>query len=245
MIINFPTGFYTAAINPGPNKAGNVTFTVSSTTPPRSQLLFVKTPVGLSRRKRSARLYTDKERRDVVAQLAISVSKSGASKVGSGMKQYEVGQILEFEALPPVTQNLNPMLVSATSDVRHDTNLLDYGAIGLSQDIQAAIEQESAAAYYNLQQQLNEAITKRRDLELDAQDTQKKLNEVNKTIDGLQGVLVVSPNNQTLLAAVTELEAKREELRTQQTRLVAEANEVAALATDLQAKVNKVAQLVR
>lgn len=244
MIINYPTGFYDEAINLAPGVASNITFTISSTVPPRSQLLFVKTPVGLSRKQRSPRVYTDQERRAAVSQLAFSISASCGSIVGSGMKQYEVGQVLDFDT-QQVIQALDPMLVSGTSDIRHDTNLMDYSAAGIDAVTQAAIELESATAFSELTAQLNDVIEDRKNLEVQSQDTQKLLNEVNKILDGLRGVVEVNPTSSTLHAAIVELEAKRVVLLAQQESLIVSANEAAALAAEIQVKVNRVAQLVR
>ena len=244
MIINYPTGFYTEAINLPPGVASNITFTISSTVPPRSQLLFVKTPVGLSRKRRSPRVYSDQERRATVSKLAFSVSASAGSIAGRGMKQYEVGQVLDFGGVQPI-QVLNPMLVSSTSDTRHDTNLMDYSAAGIDAETQAAIESESATAFDELMTQLNDVVEERKNLEIQSQDTQKLLNEVNKILVGLRSVVEVNPTSTTLHAAIVELEARQVALLAQQESLIVSANEAAALAADIQIKASRVAQLVR
>ncbi len=244
MIINYPTGFYMEAINLPPGVASNITFTISSTVPPRSQLLFVKTPVGLSRKRRSPRVYTDQERRATVSQLAFSVSTSTGSIAGNGMKQYEVGQVLDFGGAQSI-QVLNPMLVASTSDIRHDTNLMDYGAAGIDAATQAAIESESATAFDELTAQLNDVVEERKNYEIQSQDTQKLLNEVNKILDGLRSVVAVNPTSSTLYAAIVELEAKQTMLLALQESLIVSANDAATRAIDIQVKANKVAQLVR
>lgn len=243
VIINFPTGFYETAIVAGPDVPINVTFTISTDQPPRTQLLFVKTPVGLSRKKRSPRLYTDKQRRAVLSQLAFSVSSSHSHKITSGMKQYEVGQILEFQSGTPVV--LEPMLVAPIADIRHDTNLLDYQALGLPITTQSTIADEAAAAYTKLLVELNESITRRADYEIELQTTQKLINEIEKTIDGLTGVLEISPTNQILISAKNDLVAKRLVLAAALVEAAARANQEALVASALQTKANRIAQLVR
>jgi hypothetical protein len=76
------------------------------------------------------------------------------------------------------------------------------------------------------------------------QGTQKLLNEVNKTLDGLAGVYEISPSA-ALAAAMAELESKRDSLTASLATLVVQANDAAALALVLNNKINRVAQLVR
>jgi len=244
MIINFPTGFYETVVATPPEVPNSITYKVSNESPPRTQLLFVKTPVGLSHKKRSPRVYTDEQRRAAVSKLAFSVAVSRGAEITTGMKQFEVGQTLEFES-GTVPTKVDPMLVPQTTEIRHDTNLLDYDALGLAATTQATMNTESAAAYQTLLTQLNTAVKSRADYETRLQTTQKMLNEVKKTIDGLTAVLEIGSTNPALVRAKDELTVKKAELEQEQRSLTMAANQAAADASAIQAKVSKVAQLVR
>lgn len=244
MIISYPTGFYATVIGVQPGVPSNITFQISNNPPPRTQLLFVKTPVGLSRRKRPPRVYTDGERRATVSKLAFSVTSSAGSQITTGMKQFESGETLDFDVGRSVDK-VNPMLVPSTSEVRHDTNLLDYDALGLDETTQGVIDDQAAAAHKQLLEQLNVIVRQRADYETQLQTVQKLLNEVGKTIAGLIGVLEISPDNQTLVAAKDELLDKQVQLRLRQRDLVVLANRAAADAVAVKDKADQVAQLVR
>lgn len=244
MIINYPTGFYRTAIITDPDIPSNITFTISNGPPPRTELLFVKTPVALGIRGRLARVHSEIERRDAVSLLAYSTATNRNSNVSFGAKQFESGQTLDFDN-DNDNISVDPMLVSQTTEVKHDTNLLDLSSLGIDDDTQSVINNESTFAYNSLLDDLNEVVGRRANYEADLRSTQKSLNEAIKAIDGLDGVLEVVPDNQSLISARFVLIQKRDDLLVQQSSLIDSANLAAAEAIVIRDKMVRVAQLVR
>jgi molecular chaperone GrpE (heat shock protein) len=190
MIINYPTGLYSTVLPKG-QEAGNVTYLISNTIPPRSDLLFPKVPIGIVEKKFRQRDIVIVKRRDTFGELIFSISKASRQEEGNNAKQFEIGRILEFN--DESGKSVQPMFVAATTEMRHDTNILNYDQMGLTAEEQRAVSELSLVTQDALTESLNEHRRLRADAEQVINVNQKLINDLTKTIDSLEITLDYSP----------------------------------------------------
>ena len=235
MIISYPTASYLPVIPQVASDDGNITYTVSMTAPPNGPLTEVQLPAAIEQRQR-APINTLKPG----GQRVYTNTLSNASSIGSAKKQFEVGQILEFATTEEST--LQPMLVSNTLEVRHDTNILDLSSLGVSQANITAINNTADTQFTNLNIQLNSIRQARIDTETDISENQKNQNETQKAIDALVQLVQYDSSLQSVLDSLL---AKLAEFAAQMDGLIVIANQQASDASDLENQIMAVAQMVR
>lgn len=246
MIIKYSTGQYADVLPKTPSDSASVTFTISNTDPPRSGLYFPQLPVGLVSRKRTPVKIDLISRRANLGQLVFTISKSNRSEDNDTKKQYEIGQILEFDTLN--IKPVDPMLVSMTTQIRHDTNLIDYAAMGLSESDINIINNISLLTQDDISSQLNEVKQKRLDAQNDINRYQKTLNEISKTINSLEISVQESSSTESISIIediIAKLSAQKVSIEANIDDLVIKANEYAAQASELVDKLRSVSVLVR
>jgi hypothetical protein len=194
MIINYPTGLYSTVLPKGQD-AGNVTYLISNTIPPRSDLLIPKVPIGIVEKKFKPRNIVLTKRRETFGELIFSISKASRKEEGNNAKQFEIGRILEFN--DESGKSVQPMYVAAATEMRHDTNILNYDQMGLSLEEQNAISELSLITQDALTERLNEYRRQRADAEQIINVNQKLINDLTKTIDSLEITLDYSPTTGT------------------------------------------------
>lgn len=182
-------------------------------------------------------------RRSHLGELIYSTRQSNASSTQSGSKRYEAGQILEFDDVSDAPA-VDVLSVDNGLDVRHDTNLLDYEALGISGTDLTDLLSESDAALRSLSEDLNAAIKDRLNAEADLATNQHLITELHKAIGAIEAVLTVSSST-GLAAALDGLVVKLAEAETERDELTVAANEAAAEATVIRDKIVTVSQLVR
>ncbi len=243
MIINFPTGFYADALPQTPEESGNITFVISNTRPPRSDLLFPKIPKGVDDRRRIVSPFDPVADREQVGDQIFSISQASRAEEGSNIQQFEVGHILDFD--DSTVQATDPMLVRQTTELRHDVFKVDFDALGLTGDEQELINDETAKARNTLVAALNTAKRERADAEVRIAELQKSINNLNRAIDALQ---VVTDNDATTESEVDDLVDKlTAQLTVTQTALSAAietANTQAQIAADTLAELRTVSTIV-
>lgn len=240
MIIRYPSGLYTSVLPKKPSDGGNVTFLISSTDPPRSLLQFLQIPIGISHRTRDELVYTKQERRGTLGELVFSISKSNASVVGSGKKQYEVGEVLEFDTTAQIS--VTPMLVPEITQIRHDTNLLDYSGLGISADELLNIERAAQSAMNRLETELNAARQNRSNAEVDISKNQKSINETIKAISALE---TLSEIDGSVVPVIDKLRSNLIDLENTKSLLMSQADSYAVEASQIVDKMRKLTQVVR
>jgi len=230
MIINFPTGLYKSALG----TEDNVTWYISSNDPPRSARPFVQLPVAEKLRSAPDKQYTEQERRASVGALAFSVVESTQDDVASSKKQFEVGQVLDFitEEVPTITLPGDSELA-----IRHDTNVLDLESLGLSETEIASLCQRASETKDSLDASFDDARTRVADLEVLITENQKKINEIEKTIDAI--VLI---GDQII---VERLQLEKQTLIEGRALLVQEHEQQVTLAGQLRDQIRQVSQMVR
>lgn len=235
MIIRFPTALYLSILPQKPQDGGNTTFTISNNDPPRLiPLSLPQVPPGVEYRQRGQFTSTTD------GGLVYSIITSSPKTVESGAKQFEVGDVLEFDNLEP--QIADPMLVSDDLTIQHNTNLLDLTDLGLSSEEQDDLESKSSLALASLKTQLNGLRASRMDIDLQIASTQKQINEATKTVGAAEILVSVDPSIQPIL---DKMRLKQEGLQIQLDFLVSQAGVVAAQAEDVANKIRSVTQLVR
>jgi hypothetical protein len=241
VIVKFPTGLYRDVLPVNPQDRGNVTFTISNTTPPRTNLVFPKIPVGLVDRGRDKpEPITPLDNRKYLGDLIFSISSSRRRAVGSNSKQFEIGQVLEFEESD--TAAVEPMLVSAVTEIQHNNNIFDYDALGVTEEEQATIAMASLKTHSDLTDQLNKLKQQRADAEVDINLQQKLINETNRTIKALE---VIAKSSSDVADLITKLKKKRAEATAARDKAIEAANGYAADAEAVLVQLRAVAMVLK
>lgn len=241
MIVRFPTGLYRDVLPVEPSDSGNVTFTISNTTPPRTNLVFPKIPVDLvDRGREKPEPINIVDNRKYLGDLVFSVSSSKRQNIGSNSRQFEIGQVLDFGQVD--SQAVEPMLVNQTTEIQHNTNTFDYIALGVTEEEQAVIAEESMRAHDLLTDKLNTLKRQRADAEVEINNQQKLINDTTKTISALEIIAQTSPDVADL---VKRLKAKRTKAFIDRDRAIAAANSHAAEADGILAQLRAVAVVLK
>lgn len=244
MIVQFPTGLYRTVLPSEPDDSGNITFTISNSSPPRTNLLFPKVPRGIVDRKRNVVSLDPVQRREFLGELVFSVSRSDKTEEGNNARQFEIGQILEFSDTP--LQTLDPMYVADETETRHDTNLFDYDAIGLDEDEQRLIADNSVKVQQRLTDELNIARSNRSDAEEIVNIKQKLINETNRNINALEVIVTNSDDvDPDVSALIEKLTAKRDAAIADRDVAIDNANTYASEASRLLDELRTVATVVK
>lgn len=243
MIVRFPTGLYSNILPQEPQDGGNVTYTISNNPPPRTNLVFPKIPPGIVDRKRTPRDLEILRRREVVGDLAFTISQSRRDAEGSDDKVFETGQILEFSDAP--LKSLDPMLVSQKTETQHDTGRINYEPLGVDDEDQQRISDASLVTHKSLADQLNLVRQQRQNAEQIVVANQKIINDSNRTIEALQVIQNQSPTTDSDVDdLITKLEQKKQEAFTARDQATEAANALAAEATRIQDELRTVSTVL-
>lgn len=239
MIIKYPTGFYYDILPIEPQDSGNITFTISNNTPPRTNLVFPKISAGVVERgqgRKPSVSYLDN--RKYLGDLIFSISSSRRRVTGNNSRQFEIGQVLEFSNDDTVA--IDPMLVNPVTEIQHNTNVFDYDKLGVTEEEQALIAQESLRAHSELTNQLNGLKQYRADAEAEINNQQKVVNEANRAITAMEAI-----KSADMLPLITKLTAKRDEAAAARDETIDLANDYAAQADDVLAQLRAVAVVLK
>lgn len=235
MIISYPTALYKDEI-PGVGDSGNVTWLISSTDPPRSDVNFIQLPLAETLRKRPPPEYTAHERRRRLGNLVFTLVEGAQGVAGSGKLQFEIGQIFDFDEtddVPTATTALVPKQV----DLQHNTNLLDLSSLGLTDAEIVAVTDQSEARKKVLEDEISILQSEIDDLQVAINENQKTINEANKVFDA---VTILQDE-----ALVKKLEQKIASLKSQRTVLIDQLNEANSAVAERYDELLSISQLVR
>lgn len=217
MIIDFPTALYNAVLPKDSEDDASVTFTISSTNPPRDTEKTSQLPIAEKLKPLPDKIFTRSQNRDALGELVFSISQSFITDIGTNKKQFEVGELLNFgeeSDAEPIGITEVPDLV----DLQQNTNLLDLSEFGLSEeDIESLIDQ-AEDKFNELIEELNDIKSNVKDNEVKLLENQKSLNEVRKAIKAVRVVLNVPEEStgdgilQTLLESEEDLVEERNAL---------------------------------
>jgi hypothetical protein len=240
MIIRFPTGLYQTVLPKQPSDDQSVTFLISSTEPPRPAGTFQTLPVAEVVKRHDA-ILDEIARRDSYGELVLTDDVGTQTVTGSTKKTFEVGQILSFEAPPEAA----PLVVSPVQvHIRHDTNALDLGSLGLSavevEDLLSASLQRKQA----LDGELVAVIADVENAGVDIAENQKDINEAQKALDAARVVYGGSSGSDGSVI-IDKLEGCLAALADDRQRLIELQASLDAQAQQIRDELIQVSQLVR
>jgi hypothetical protein len=243
MIITAPTGLY-KSILPRETEAGNITYTISTQSPPKTFVNAIQLPFAESITPAPDKIFDEETRREQFGNLIFSVSQSNKNIAGSNTKAFEVGEILSFENLSPVEEIVT---VRAPEDVeiRHDTNLLDLESLGLTAEEIDELTSKSAARQLILEGDFVVKQNEIKTLEADIAETQKTINENNKTLKAVRGLLGIEDNETSDDPIFQKLSRNQEVLQETLDQLIEDRNQAAVEAADVYQDLQRVSELVR
>jgi hypothetical protein len=143
-------------------------------------------------------------RKQTFGELIYTISRASRSDEGNNARQYELGQVLEFDEQSG--KDVDPMLVSEVTEIQHDTNKLDYSSMGLSEEEQNAIQDVSLVTQTTLMNRLNDMKRLRANSEQLINTYQKTINDTTKTIDSLEITLSEAPDYGSLSTELANIE---------------------------------------
>jgi len=200
VIISAPTALYDSILPQGQSDPGNITFTISSNNPPRTQSYVSQLSSAADYQDLPTKVYTSKERRASLGDMIFSVSYGAKGPAGLGQKMFEVGQTLSFE---DVTTELNEVQVSNNLDLQQNLNLLNLQAMGLTNEQIVRLIDSSNEQFSKLVVDLNIAFTNINDAKTLISDNQKKINETSKAMDAARTVYALIGQGKDILDSLT------------------------------------------
>lgn len=239
MIITAPTALYNSIL-PKATTPGNVTFTISSNDPPRTQSFVSQLSSAADYQDLPTRVYTSKERRASLGNLIFSVSYGAKGPAGFGQKMFEVGQTLNFDE--DTTTDLAEVQVSNNLDLQQNLNLLNLEAMGLTNDQIARLIDTSNEQFNKLVVDLNVAFTNINNAKTAISDNQKKINETGKAVDASKTVYVLTGQGKDILDSLTATKAGLEQTKVD---LIAYYNEQVVVAELIVSQILNVREVVR
>ena len=244
MIIRFPTGLYKSVLPVG-ESSGNVTYTISTQDPPKTNVRITQVPPGVALQPAPDKIFDDATRRAQFGDLIYTITDNSRSIPGSNIKQFELGEILEFEENPP-QQTIQPLMSPSSLEIRHDTNVLDLSSLGLTEEEISELVSGSEKKQAELEQEFNDKNTEAKNLETAIAENQKKINETNKAIKATREVFDIpdgdlefdEPIYQKLLATLVFFEVQR-------VKLIDNRNAIVVELKDISQAIFRVSELVR
>lgn len=236
MLIRNPTGYYKDAI-PTDADSGNITYLISMTGPPRSDLYFLKVP---NVNNMSELEVINSDRRPSYGELLFTVSSSNRSNYDNNLVYY-YGQIIDFGQSAAEADRMPITKIAAT---QHAISAFDYNLIGLTNDDANIINASSASAYDTLIKDLNIIKERRLDAEHNIKYYQKLLNEAQTALNATSTIYAVSPSND-LQQVITKLEDNVVEFNEQVNNYIDLANQYASQAQDKNNELLKLMEAVK
>lgn len=201
MIINYPTALY-KPILPGSTDPGNVTYTISNNDPPRSKSVFLQLPRSEEIRKSPPRVYSKYDNRKFVSDLIFSITAPSLSTEGSGSKNFEIGQFLDFtteESSQPDPYSLESI------ELRQDTNVVDYSKFGLSKDEYSNIVSIAEKKMDEITKNINLVGTQLNDNKENISSNQSNINEATKLYNNI--VLILGDSSEEAKKVKTKIDS--------------------------------------
>jgi hypothetical protein len=217
VIIKKPTSLFRSIIPQSASDRGNISWTISSENPPRALNRFQEIPLAEQIKPLPDKVFDREEYRESLGDFVFSVSRSSKNVSGSSKKQFEVGQILEFDS--SITSGLTTTEVPQTIDIQQNTNEIDYASLGLSESEVMDILESGEAAFGGLVSDINSLMSSIEDDKIGINENQKLLNEIIK----VKNAAIVSFGG-TGNDIVALLEEKETDTQAEIDRLITEVN---------------------
>ena len=192
-------------------------YSISNNVPPRSELNYTQIPIGVEERIRPIRQQSGSARRYNLGTLVFTTVENMPGSVHVGNQVYYIGQALDFNQTQPQAASV----VNGDLETQHDQFYVDIANTGLDQSDVDTMEAEAQATQTILIAEL-EALQKRNDdLQIEAVNQRRIINETTRIIGALDVMLAAGQNVQgikdktlasqaaaqaALTAAITELD---------------------------------------
>jgi hypothetical protein len=242
MIINNPTGLYKSLFGWEPAISNqdyvyNISWYISSNDPPTIRDNFAQITNNAVSTLLPQRMHTLRSRRNTYGQLIFTVDDSSYSQLGSSKKQFEEGQILDFNDVQSIT-----LVVPSVGkvDIRHNNNILDVKSY-LPDNLDDSwddLSVEAADKLRTLSDQYTQARSLVLDLEIEIKELQKSINEVNKAI---ASVHIIDPGG----PIETQLILKNQEYNIIIVNKQSEYNAQVIIAENIKDQIKILSQIVR
>lgn len=235
MIISSPTALY-KPILPGPNDPGNITYTISDNDPPRSKSVFLQLPRSEEIRKQPPRVYSKYDNRKFASSLIFSITTPALSTEGNGVKNFEIGQFLDFT--DNTDQQPDPYSLDSI-ELRQDTNVVDYNKYGLSKDEYTNIVNIAEKKMDEITTNINLVGTQLNDNKENISSNQANINESTKLYNNI--VLILGASSEE----ANKVKAKIDGYNAYATKLLDERNTLLATLDSLRTDLSNVREVVR
>jgi hypothetical protein len=178
MIIKYPTGLYRDELKTFVAQT-NVTYNISNSAPPRSNIVFVKLPTGERLKPRQIL----ESNRALLGDLIFTTSSTNSNNAQSTQKLLETGALLDFNAPESV---LTPIAISLPSaEISHNLYYLDYADLGLSDADVSNINHAVNSSFALKTQMINGLKNKYANVFNEIQNLQKKNNDLTRAISAM------------------------------------------------------------
>lgn len=238
MDIQFPTTLYESVLPVDALDNRSITYTISSEDPPRAANTLIQLPKAEEIRPLPQRTIDVLTNRDLAGEYLTALSFSNPNIAGDSKRQFEIGQILEFESETlPV---LNSTLIPAEREFSQSTNVLSSD-LPITEEERESIRDAATQQFNELTDKLNVLNQDISNNEILISNAQKSINETRKAISSLTIVFDGGTNNDI----ITRLEVSLEALVKERDRLVSETNTLSTEAQATYDEMLKVREFVR
>ena len=243
MIVNSPTGLYKSVIPTAPSDSGNITYVISMTDPPKISELYPRIPTGMAIKQKSLKTITATPRNSV-GKLAFTTSKASATAIRNNIKQFEIGQVLEFGNVN--VRTVDPMLVNDKTEFKHDVTVIDYDKLGINVAGRLTVDKASFVIHKKLSEKLNDLKELRANSEISISDNQKIINETNRTMGALKVIVDQSDEyDNEINELIAQLNSKLVEATVNRDLAVDNANKYAADAKLISDELRKISLVMK
>lgn len=234
MIISNPTGLYTPIL-PKSGEVGNITYTISTQDPPRSQEIFVQLPLSEEIRKSPDRIFTKIQKRRFYGQLLYDITIPGPSDEGSGNKQFEIGEVLEF-----TDQDLEADFYELSRiELRQDLKVVDFSIAGLTEEEYNELVLGSEKKINELSDEINKIG---QNIKVNSSNISENQSAINNSNNILENIIVVLGLNHPSAGKVKQ---NIENLQEERNKLLKEREGLQFILDDLRSQLQRVRESVR
>jgi hypothetical protein len=188
-------------------------------------------------------VFDPEQRRGGYGELVFTVAKAGRSNPGSNTKQFEVGEVLEFDDDPTVGTPVLP--IESDIEIQHNTNVLDLSATGLTEEEINQVILESERRQRELEKAFAIVEAEFQDLNVSIRENNKAINETNKAIRAVRVAFNLPETGTSDNNILIKLLDRLTELRIEREQLISDQNAKAAEVDTARQDLIRVSQLVR
>ncbi len=239
MVIVAPTALYNSVLPQNPSSNIAVTWVISSQDPPRTTTVAPLLPWDVEIDPLPKMIFNPALRQQDTGAFVFNVNYTNKSKVGSGDKQYESGQILSWDDVTTDTQDINTLNIPEVIDLQQNTNVLSLEKMGLSDEEIVSFEVQTRTKMNVLIGEINVLRSQINSKEVQINDNQKSINETDKALNA--ALVVFSTDN----PIVVKLQKNLTLLQEQRTILIDELNALITTTNDKYNLLIEVKEIVR